>query len=112
MKKKVYSSSSVRNIHLDKIVQGRTERALVVGMDIGKSQIYVVVRWGPDQFERPWVVRNPGEIGELVRLLMKLGEGRRMKVAMESTGTYGDALRQALADAQIQVHLVSGKRAH
>jgi transposase len=31
---------------------------------------------------------------------------------MEPTGTYGDALRQALSDAGIALHLVSGKRAH
>ena len=31
---------------------------------------------------------------------------------MESTGTYGDALRQALSDAGLSVHRVSGKAAH
>jgi transposase len=33
-------------------------------------------------------------------------------VALESSGTYGDALRQALSDAGIEVHRVSGKAAH
>ena len=31
---------------------------------------------------------------------------------MESTGTYGDALRQALTDARLNVHRVSGKATH
>ena len=33
-------------------------------------------------------------------------------IAMESTGTYGDALRQALTDAKLTVHRVSGKAVH
>jgi transposase len=31
---------------------------------------------------------------------------------MESTGTYGDAIRQALTDAKLEVHRVSGKAVH
>ena len=33
-------------------------------------------------------------------------------VSMESTGTYGDALRAALAAAGLEVHRVGGKAAH
>jgi transposase len=35
-----------------------------------------------------------------------------LSVALESTGTYGDALRQALTDAGISVNRVSGKATH
>jgi transposase len=38
--------------------------------------------------------------------------GRKLVVAMESSGTYGDPLRQALADNKIEVQRVSGKAAH
>ena len=35
-----------------------------------------------------------------------------MVVALEPTGTYGDAVRQALTDAGLTVHRVSGKAVH
>ena len=41
-----------------------------------------------------------------------LKRGRQLTVAMEPTGTYGDVLRQALADAGIRVERVSPKVAH
>src|SRR6202022_4920455 len=62
--------------------------------------------------ERPWKIDNPGDILGFVGLLERLGLGRKRIVAMESSGTYGDALRQALADAGIALQRVSGKAAH
>jgi len=57
-------------------------------------------------------VVNPLQIAEFVRLLHQLGEGRELVVALEPSGTYGDALRQALRDAQIAVQRISPKAAH
>ena len=47
----------------------------------------------------------------MTRLLAELSVSRELKIAMESTGTYGDALRQALGDAGLDVQCVSGKAA-
>jgi transposase len=57
-------------------------------------------------------VANPGELPVLVGLLRQLAEGRPLRVALESSGTYGDALRQALADAGLAVVRVSSKASH
>ena len=62
-------------------------------------------------FERPWKILNPSELTLLVKLLTNLAKERPMIVAMESTGTYGDALRGALTDAKLTIHRVSGKAA-
>ena len=48
----------------------------------------------------------------MLALLKQVSAGRKLVVAMESSGTYGDALRQALADHQIKVQRVGGKAAH
>lgn len=45
-------------------------------------------------------------------LLQRVFAGRQLVVAMESSGTYGDALRQALAEAGIVVQRVGTKAAH
>ena len=83
-----------------------------VGLDIGKEEILVVVRWGQDHFERPWLVSNPNEIGLLIeRLTLLRTTSDHVRVALESTGTYGEAVRRALTEARFDVHRVSTKAA-
>jgi transposase len=57
-------------------------------------------------------VKNPSQLAELVAVLQELRQGRELAVAMEPSGTYGDALRQALHDAHIEVQRVSTKATH
>jgi transposase len=113
MKKRVYSATDIMHVDWHKILEPRRfgEEA-VVGVDVGKLDMRAVLRWADGTFERPWAVANPGQIAVLVERIGHLAQSRRLRVAMESTGTYGDALRQALADARVEAHLVSGKRAH
>jgi transposase len=80
-----------------------------LGLDIGKDEIVACVRWGQEQFEHPWSVRNPFEIDALVELCVELSSECEVVVSMESTGTYGDAVRRALTVAKIEVVRVSGK---
>jgi transposase len=83
---------------------------VAAGIDVGKHELRVVLRWGEDGwFERPWQVHNPSEVRLLVHHLCELQAGCELRVGMEPSGTYGDALRQALADAGIMVHRVSPK---
>jgi transposase len=82
-----------------------------VGLDIGKQDIRVVLRWGPREFERPWQVDNPAQVRLLAERLAQLGQGRSLVVALEPTGTYGDPLRQALRQVGLVVHRVSPKMA-
>jgi hypothetical protein len=85
---------------------------VVVGTDIGKFDIRAICRWAKGDWERPWRVRNPSQVSELLAVLQELRHGRSLLVAMEPSGTYGDALRQALHDAEIAVCRVSAKAAH
>jgi transposase len=111
-KSKAYSAVSVNHVVLQRLTQGRQGQDLVLGCDIGKFHILVVPRWPDADFGRPWRLRNPFQIPQLVQLLAALAEGRRLRVALEPSGTYGDALRQALHDAGLTVLRVSPKAAH
>jgi transposase len=83
-----------------------------VGIDVGKYALHVVLAWSGEEFERPWVVKNPLEVKVLLEKLLVLAEGRTMVIAMEPSGSYGDPLRQALSDAKLSLHWVSPKAAH
>ena len=97
-KNRTYRAKSVKNIEWKEVVRGREHQAIHVGVDVGKRAVLAVVRWNGDEFERPWLVKNPDEICQFVGLLVELKRGRELTVAMEPTGTYGDVLRQALSD--------------
>lgn len=111
-KSKPYAAVPVNGVVLAELTRGRAGQEVVVGVDVGKFELLAVPRWGDDDFGRPWRVGNPGQIGVLVGLLVGLGQGRRLRVALEPSGTYGDPLRQACADAGLPVWRVSPKAAH
>jgi transposase len=109
MAKRVYSSVGVKTVSVERLLPGLSEGTVWVGLDIGKEVILAVPRDGAGAYQRAWKVRQPSELGELVSRVVELARHRAVVVAMESTGTYGDALRQALWDAGIAVVRVSGK---
>ena len=80
-----------------------------IARDAAKFELMGVLRWPDGSFQRPWRIGNPGEVGLLVEKLDELRSGCPVTVAMESSGTYGDAVRQGLSDARIEVHRVSDK---
>jgi hypothetical protein len=112
MKSKAYRGTAVNRVLGSQIGPGRDGEAVVVGIDVGKYQCTAVARWPDGAFERPWDVANPEQIPVLVALLGQLGLRHPVTVALEPSGTYGDALRQARGDAGIPVKRVSPKAAH
>jgi transposase len=111
MQKRVYAKRTLEGIE----VAAWSERAgqdVVVGGDVSKATLELVIRWAGRAFERPITVPNPGGIPEALTRLRLLHEGRALKVALEPSGTYGDAFRQACHDADLTVWRVRPKAAH
>ena len=112
MRRRAYGGTRVNDVDATRLLLGKEGLAVTVGIDVGKHKLLAVCRWADGRFERPWRISNPSELGELVSLLQRLRVGRKLVVAMESSGTYGDALRQALADAGLELERVGTKAAH
>src|SRR5262249_49186355 len=112
MKNKAYRATVVNRVDAAAVSQGHAGQALTIGLDIGKYRVLAVGRWPDAQFERPWLVANPDQLRDLVVLLLQLGEEHAVTVAVESSGTSGDPLRQALTDAGLHVQRVRPKAAH
>jgi transposase len=111
-KSQAYSAVSVNRVVVEQLTRRRAGAELVGGADLGKFEILAVPRWPDADFGRPWRILNPQQIPELIRLLGQLAQGRRRRVALEPSGTYGDALRQALHEAGLELLRVSPKAAH
>jgi len=111
--KRMYRRTSVKKISLESLKEVALSKGgagTCVGLDIGKREIVAVVRWSDGAFECPWSIKNPSEIPELIGLLQMLGETcDSLTIGLESTGTYGEAVRAAMTAAFLEVHRVSGK---
>jgi transposase len=112
MNSRAYRATRVNDVKWDEITKGREGLAITVGVDVGKLSLWAVCRWADGRFERPWRTDNLREIPSLVSLIKRMSVGRTLVVAMESSGTYGDSLRQALADSKIPLRRVGNKASH
>src|SRR3954465_8660801 len=93
-KSKPYSSVPVKGVDVAALAAGRRGQACVVGVDVAKRELMAVLRWPDGSCERPWRVANPGDVGVLVDKLRELSAACPVTAAMESSGTYGEPLRQ------------------
>ncbi|MDA8377666.1 MAG: hypothetical protein M0Z50_11550 [Planctomycetia bacterium] len=59
---KTYRSQTVQQVDVSQMLSGRDGQAAVVGVDVGKEKLYLVVRWSDGQTHRPVVVLQPEEI--------------------------------------------------
>jgi transposase len=112
MNSRAYRATRVNDVKWDEIARGREGLGITLGVDVGKLSLWAVCRWADGRFERPWRTENPMEIPSLVSLIKRMSMGRTLVVAMESSGTYGDSLRQALADNEIKSERVGNKASH
>lgn len=104
---KTYRSQNVQNVDVAQILAGREDQAAVVGVDVGKEKLFLVVRWSDVQTDRPVMVAQPEELGMAIGFLQGLAAGRKLRVAIEPSGTYGDAFRYACHRAGLAVERVS-----
>jgi transposase len=109
--RRAYKRVKVNAVELESLlIAAGGKRSAVLGLDIGKDEMVACLRWGIDDYERPWSVSNPAEIGELVGLCKKIVDsGVDLTIALESTGTYGDCVRLAMTKAGLSVKRVGGK---
>lgn len=111
MRKRNYRAVPVKHVDAMRLLEGAGTGRVVFGIDVAKVDFYgafytegreplLTVKW-----------QGPKEHDLVVRLLGSLGT-ERVDVAMESSGTYGDALWHQVTAAGFPVYRVSPKRTH
>lgn len=108
-RKTLYSFVNVKDIDVEKIVAEHPGQRCVVGVDVAKHEVVACLYWPDRSFDRPWRVASPQQIHVLVPKLQALAAQGAVVVALESSGTYGDVLRQACTDGGLAVQRVSAK---
>lgn len=113
VKKRIYRKIPVKRVVLERLISALTGRRVVFAIDVAKTDmvasfveedrgVVLTVSW-----------QHPGENGAVLELLRGVrAAGMTVEAAMESSGTYGDILRQQLVREGVPVFRVSGKRTH
>jgi len=112
MRRQVYSSRRLSAKDFGRFVSGVGPGPVTIGVDVSKRELVLMVRRGPGNFLGPLCAANPLQVREVVDLVGLVAARGPVKVAMEPSGTYGDALRQAMSDAKLELHKVGSKRSH
>ena len=111
MKKRIYRSVNVKKVDEERLADAVRGERVVFGLDVAKEAMVgsVVVNRGDVKVNVKW--SHPAETIELVELVVGL-PAASIEVAMEPSGTYGDALKHQFAIRGVPVYRVSPKRSH
>jgi transposase len=110
MKKRTYRAVNVKRLSVESLWESVHGRRVVFGVDVAKEgMVGTVLADGDLVLNVRW--QHPVETKDLVELLGSLPSSS-LEVAMEPSGTYGDALRYQFLKRGIPVYRVSSKRSH
>ena len=106
MRKRSYRAVGFQQIDLEQLEQRLPER-VVVGIDIAKKVMFATLM---DESEEILAVLKWDHLVESLRVVRWFGAVSQIdEVALEPSGTYGDALRACLGKAGVGVYRVSPK---
>jgi transposase len=112
MSKGRYHSVECKQVAWRELVERTAGEEVIFAVDVAKYDFVglLMLRRGGRVERIRW--RHPEQTRELLNGLGQLAAVARVEAAMESSGTYGDALRWQLARLGIVVYRVSAKRVH
>lgn len=113
-KKISYRALEVEQVSLEQVEKATGSGArVVVGVDVAKRNFVAALCDHTGEPRLRVRFEAPAQTNKFVSLLAEVQRtGRVVEVAMEPTGTYGDALRYRLGAASIAVFRVSNKHVH
>lgn len=107
MAKRSYRSISVNSVNVTRLLEQLAGGPVAVGVDVAKEKFFAAFMAADGTVACTVTWRHPTETPLFVALV---GQVRGSRVAMESTGRYGDILADQLRRANIPVYGVSSKR--
>jgi transposase len=113
-KKRSYSTKPVESVSVEALTPALAG-GCIVALDVAKKKFVGSIATSSGESLTLFRFEHPKETSQFLELLEGLrrvaGQGR-LKVAMEPTGTYGDAIRHQLVVRGIPVWMVAAKKTH
>lgn len=112
MSKRTYRAESIKKVNIEALTGSLVGR-VVVAIDIAKTKQFATVMTADRDVLKTFTWSHPAETTEFFGVCEHLmASGAKVEVAMEPTGTYGDAIKAGLASRGARVFRVSGKQVH
>ncbi|MCP5014125.1 MAG: IS110 family transposase [Ketobacter sp.] len=108
MKKRNYRAKKANQINWTQIKEKLSGAAVVFAVDVAKEKQYALLTNEDKTVSAPLYWNHPEQTPEMLTHLTALATP--VTVVMESTGTYGDALRYQCQRAGFDIYQVSAKR--
>jgi transposase len=110
MGKRIYRSTSVNVLDLEKLVEVVRDRRITFAIDVAKRDFKAVVMERPETVLATLSWQAPQDTRRLVEVVSAMAAVSQIEVALEPTGTYGDVVRALLRGLGLAVFRVSTKR--
>jgi transposase len=113
-RKRTYQASRVQQVRVEELLP-LLVTGCIVGLDVAKQKFAVAVATLAGEVVKLFRFDHPTETQEFLAIVAELRrcvEPGKLRVAMEPTGTYGDAIRHQLVCSGVPVWMVSPKRTH
>jgi transposase len=111
--KRKYQAVHVKQVVVEQLIERMSGGKGVFAVDVAKAGMYGALIAADGTVVKTVRWTHPTETRECLALLGQVrAAGVSFAVAMEPSGTYGDALRWAFQRAGMEVHRVSPKRSH
>lgn len=112
MRKRRYKATNVKQVNWERISAQTKGQRIIFGIDVAKEDFFAVLMKADQSVIETLKWVHPQQTRELVAHLVQELESADLEVAMEPSGTYGDALRGHLSELGVAVYQVSPKRVH
>lgn len=111
MSKGRYSAAKINHVDLERLKERFSDKMLVLCTDVAKEDMFTALADENGDVEQiiEWV--NPEQLDTLEKLVDSL-EPSQTVLVLESSGTYGEPLRQLAFSEGWEVRLMSAKRVH
>jgi transposase len=108
MKKRTYRAKNVNKINFSQVKERLSKEAVVVAIDVAKEKQYALLSDAQGAVSELLWWNHPEQTGELITGLGELD--CPLDIVMESTGTYGDALRHQFRNRGFEMYQINAKR--
>lgn len=110
MKKRTYQSKKINQIDWEKVKMSINGEPIVFAIDVAKTEQFALLSYHNNQSSQHIRWQHPQE----TRLMLSQLENMDcpVVVVMESTSTYGDALRYQCQQKGFEIHQANAKRVH
>jgi transposase len=112
MSKHRYHSVECKQVDWQRIADGAGGEPIVLAIDVAKRDFVALLQTASGAILARIKWAHPEETRRLLAGIAQLQTSARVDAVMESSGTYGDALRWQLQSLGVVVYRVSAKRVH